>query len=229
MGTWNTKIKGNDTTLDIYTYFYDRYNSGDAPEEISAIIKKEYSLEFQDYDDKNNAIFGLALAQWETKSLELDILNEVKRIIESGDELMHWKDSDKNTKIKRKKELDFFLIKISKMKEKPKRRIKSKNKFEEIEIVKVVSPDNMKEFHISEEFENDQYIHTSAVMNWYNMGGSTGGSGILYFKKQGCKIKAKWEASNILIIEYPKGITFSKQEQSFFFCGDKGVIKYIEK
>ena len=38
---------------------------------------------FEDYDDRNNSLFGLAFAQWETKSLDPTIYKQVKEIIET--------------------------------------------------------------------------------------------------------------------------------------------------
>lgn len=82
MGTWNTKIKGNDTTLDIYTNFFDLYNEGENSINVSKQIKTDFQDYFQDSDDRNNSFFGLDLAQWETKSLEKEVFKTVKEIIE---------------------------------------------------------------------------------------------------------------------------------------------------
>jgi len=69
MGTWNTKINGNDTFNDVYQNFFDLYNQGQDTIEITKQIRDEFSDMFEDHDDKNNSLFGLALAQWETKTL----------------------------------------------------------------------------------------------------------------------------------------------------------------
>ena len=78
MGVWNTEIKGNDTTLDIYSNFFEKYNNGGSQVWVSNEIKTEFAHYFSDSDDRNNSLFGLALAQWETKSLEPEILKQVK-------------------------------------------------------------------------------------------------------------------------------------------------------
>jgi hypothetical protein len=146
MGTWNTTIKGNDTTLDIYQSFFDKYNEGQNQLEVSRLIKRDFKEYFQDYDDKNNSLFGLALAQWETKCLESEILNEVKEIIENEKDLKLWKelDADEKTIKRRKKVLDNFLNQIQIERAKPKRRVRPKFEFSMKELVKVVAPDNKK-------------------------------------------------------------------------------------
>ena len=87
MGTWNTTIKGNDTTLDLYQNFFDRYNEGEDQIQVSKSIQNDFKEYFQDTDDRNNSLFGLALAQWETKCLEQKIFKEVKEIIETNGDL----------------------------------------------------------------------------------------------------------------------------------------------
>ncbi|MBL7893675.1 MAG: hypothetical protein JNK50_00175 [Bacteroidia bacterium] len=224
MGTWDTSLKGNDTFLDIYQNFFDLYNQGQEPADISAQIKNDFADYFTDHEDKYNSLFGLALAQWETKSLDPNVLNQVKEIIASGQDLELWKElggNDKDLK-KRKVVLDKFLLQISTDREKPKRRIKAKFDFELKEIVHAVSPDNKKEFKIHEEFENKKYIHTSGLMGFF----SGGGSGVLYFKEQGKFINAKWLDSQTLEVTHDKDMVFTKQENSSYFCGDDVKVIY---
>lgn len=106
MGVWSTEIKGNDTTLDIYSNFFDKYNNGGNQVWVSNEIKTEFADYFADSDDRNNSLFGLALAQWETKSLEPEILEQVKEIIDSGTDLELWKElgADEKTIQERKTE-----------------------------------------------------------------------------------------------------------------------------
>ena len=122
MGTWNTAINGNDTFLDIYQNFFQLYNDGQNPVDISKQILDENEEIFNDYDDRHNSLFGLALAQWETKSLDPTIFNQVKEIINSGKDLVLWEGADNNTLTKRQSILDKFLLLISTEKEKPKRK-----------------------------------------------------------------------------------------------------------
>jgi transcription elongation factor Elf1 len=64
MGTWNTKITGNDTALDIYSNFFDLYNEGANPTDVTKRIKKDFQDYFNDSEDRINSFLGLALAQW---------------------------------------------------------------------------------------------------------------------------------------------------------------------
>src|SRR5688572_18260626 len=120
MGTWNTKINGNDTFQDIYQNFFYLYNQGHNPAHVSKQIQNNFVELFNDYNDRNNSLFGLALAQWETKSLDPIVFKLVKEVIETGSDLEVWKElgADDKTLQKRKKELEKFLIQLSTEKEK---------------------------------------------------------------------------------------------------------------
>ncbi len=224
MGTWNTSIKGNDVTLDIYQAFFDRYNSGDDPQLISNEIVKEYQDYLSDPDDRYNALFGLALAQWETKSLDSDIYKNVKGIIINGDDLKLWKSLGADDKIieKRKKVLEKFLDQLSTDRHKAKRRRKAKFEFSVNSLVDVESPDKQKSFRICEEFSNGNYIHTSGILEWK----SGCGLGILYFKGLGKKITADWHNNNIIEITHEDVIDFTKKECKSYYYGDEVLIKY---
>jgi hypothetical protein len=226
MGTWNTKINSNDTFQDIYQSFFDSYNQGQNPADISKQIYEEFADSFDDSNDRNNSLFGLALAQWETKSLDREILRQVNEIITSGNDLEIWKGlgADEKTLKQRQLVLDKFLTQISADREKPKRRIRPKFEFELIELVNVTAPDNLKTFRISEEYSNKNYIHTSGIMMW-----SQGGGSVLYFTRQGMSISAKWLDSNTLEVTHDKKIIFEKQDDNAYFCGDKVTVIYKAK
>jgi len=223
MGDWNEKIDGNDTFLDIYENFYEQYNAGHDPIEISNKILNDYKEMFVDHDDRYNCLFALSLAQWETKCLDQKIFNEVKSIIENGYDLKLWKDKGASGKLlgKRKLALERFLKKISALKEKSKRRIKPKFEFYSIELIRLFAPDNKKHIRISEEFTNKNYIHTGGLLMWEH-----GGGGILYYSGQGKSISAEWIDNQTLQILHDKDIVFSKQEFKFYFLGDEVKIFY---
>jgi hypothetical protein len=223
MGTWNTKIGGNDAFLDVYQNFFELYNNGEEPTHITNQILENYADAFVEIDDRNNSLFALALAQWETKSLDPSILRKIKAVIESGDDLRVWKDlgADEKTLGKRKTELIKFLSRISSEKEKPKRRVRPKFKFTTHEIININSPDNKKTFTISEHYTNDDYIHTGSVLAW-----NSGGGSILYFIGQGKFITAKWINSQTLEIIHDRNIVFTKKDDRFYFCGDEGSVIY---
>lgn len=115
MGTWNNKIDGNDTFQDIYQNFFALYNQGQNPMEVSKQIQENFTEMFNDFDDRNNSLFGLALAQWETKSLNPTVFKQVKEIIETGNDLELWEGlgADERTLKKRKNELNKFLTDVT--------------------------------------------------------------------------------------------------------------------
>jgi hypothetical protein len=223
MGTWNTKINGNDTFQDIYQNFFDLYNQGQNPPDISKQIQDDFAEMFNDHDDKSNSLFGLALAQWETKSLDPTVYKQVKEIIETDNDLEVWKalGADNKTIEKRKKELDKFLTQISTDREKPKRRVRQKFEFEMINLVNAIAPDNLKKFDVNEEYTNKNYVHTSGLMMWGQGGGS-----VLYFTGQGKNISAKWLDSKTLEVTHNKEIEFTKKDDRAYFCGDDIKIIY---
>ena len=226
MATWDTKINANDTFLDIYQAFFDRYNEGQDPAEISAIILDEYTDMFNDHDDRNNSLFGLALAQWETKTLDPAIFLQVKEIIESGNDIELWKGlgADERTLNKRKVVLGKFLTQLSTEKEKPKRRTRPKYDFTYRDLINITAPDGKKTFTVTECMTNGVYQQTASLLSWGGGGGS-----ILYFTGQGKFISAKWLDSQTLEVTHDKEIVFTKKEEKFYFCGDEGKVIYVEK
>jgi len=221
MGTWSTSIKGNDTFLDIYHNFYVLYNQGMNPEAVSIQILSDYQEMFNDYDDKNNALFGLALAQWETKSQDLEIFKKVKEIIENGDDLKAWEGIGGKELTKRKIALNKFLSKISSPKEKIKRRTKAKVSVTSIEIVRTIAPDNLKVFYAGEYYTNGVYVQSAAAMEW-----ERGGGGIFAFIDKGKSIDAHWIDSQTLEIIHDKEIFFHQKRQSSYYSGDEVTIVY---
>lgn len=118
MGTWGTAIKSNDTSADTYADFFDLYNEGKEPTEIKKKLISENP------NGTNDFWFALALALWETKSLPNDILEKVRKIIESESDLKLWRELDASESDikKRKIVLKKFLTKLESEKAKPKAR-----------------------------------------------------------------------------------------------------------
>ncbi len=224
MGFWNTEINGNDTTLDIYSNFFDKYNNGGNPDWVSTEIKAEFADYFSDADDRNNALFGLALAQWETKSLEPEIFKEIKEIVDNETDLKLWQKlgANENTIEKRKTALKDFLKLISTDKPKAKRRVRPKFELKMNELIRISTDDGTKEFRINEEFVNGKYRQTSSILEWK----AGGGFGVMYFKGKGKKVSAKWIDNNNLEIIHDPIVIFMKKENKLFFCGDEVKIEY---
>lgn len=128
MRAWGTGIKDNDTSSDIYDDFFDFYNEGQKPADISKKLIANNQELIRERFDSNNFWLTLALAQWETKSLDSEIFQRVKIIVESGQDIQVWKelDADDDTLKKRQRDLEKFLLKISVEKVKPKGKERSK-------------------------------------------------------------------------------------------------------
>lgn len=130
MGTWGTAIKDSDAFADIYSEFYDRYNKGEQPESISkSIIDGNWEI-LEIEEEKNSLWFALALAQWETKSLDQKVFEKVESIVKSGEVLSIWQElgASENDIKKRSVALDKFLekLKTERTKAKPRKRAKTK-------------------------------------------------------------------------------------------------------
>ena len=126
MGTWGTGISSNDTYEDVYTEFFDLYNTGEEVEFISKKLIESNSETIKDEDDCNNFWFALAKAQWDCKKLDLEIYDKVEKIILSGVDIKAWKRlGGSNSDIKKRKlVLEKFLEKLKSEKKSGKRRKK---------------------------------------------------------------------------------------------------------
>ena len=223
MGTWHTKIEGNDTFQDIYQGFYGLYNQGASPQLASVQIKADFASLWMDEEDRNNALFALVLAQWETKSLEVELLAELKEIIVTEKDLDVWKalGASPEQLEERKLELANFWKKVSVEREKPKRRIRPKWEFKLESIMSLPAPDGNKILDVNEEFVNEQYSCTSALLNW-----QSGGGGVFNYLGQGKDLKAQWLDARPLEIWHEKGLVFRQKNTSITFLGDEVKIVY---
>ena len=124
MGTWSEAILGNDTSCEVRERFIELYDNGENPENIANIVLNEQqsNLEY----DRTNVWLGLAFVCWECKLLTREILSEIRKIVETGEDIEFCKELEADSKFikKREKVLNDFLIKISKEKDKPRLRKK---------------------------------------------------------------------------------------------------------
>jgi hypothetical protein len=130
MGTWGTAIKDSDAFADIYDEYFNLYNKGEEPKHISKkIIEANWEI-LEIEEEKHSLWFALALAQWETKSLEQKILSTVEEIISSDADLKIWRELDASESDikKRKIALENFLEKIKSERPKAKSRKRAKSK-----------------------------------------------------------------------------------------------------
>ncbi len=225
MGTWSAAIDGNDAFLDVYGYFFKLYNQGEDPVSITQEALKYFEEMIVDEIDEDcyEFYYAIALAQWETKSLDSFFYNRVKEIIESGKDMYLQEACPKQAR-QRQKVLEKFLTKISTVKNRPKRRIKPKVTVLHHPFVTAVSPDNQKTFVISQIFPEEHPSYIIGVMDW----GSGGGS-VFYFAETGKYITAKWIDNQTLQIIHESNINFQKKEATSFFCGNTVKILYKEK
>ena len=121
MGTWGLNILDTDTSNGVYQDFMEMYAIDTPIKEINKSIFEENQCSIHDKYDCNNFWFGLALAQWETMTLEDSVYNKVEEIITSGNDLKIWEELDASSADlkRRKKELNKFLVKISKVRKRP--------------------------------------------------------------------------------------------------------------
>lgn len=128
MGTWGTGLLSNDTFADVYGGFFELYNEGQDVREITARLLTTDKDLLTDKADSNNFWFAIAKAQWECQSLDNEIYNRVKHIIENKEDLDVWRElgADDKDIAKRDKTLVKFLGQISQKREKPKPRKKKK-------------------------------------------------------------------------------------------------------
>lgn len=122
MGAWSATILGNDTSCEVRERFFELYDLGEDPKNIASIVldEQQENLEY----DKTNVWLGLALACWECKVLTTNIFFEVKKLIDTKEDIEFNKnlDADGNFLKKRQKVLDDFINKISVEKAKPRSR-----------------------------------------------------------------------------------------------------------
>jgi len=114
MGAWGTGISSNDTFKDIKGDFIDLYDKGMEALEITKKLISENQEIIGTNEERNNFWFAIALAQWECKSLQPEILQEVEAIIRKGIDIELWEKlgASKQELNKRGLVLDKFLKKL---------------------------------------------------------------------------------------------------------------------
>ena len=224
MGTWNTDIHGSDAFYDIYHHFFNLYNRGINPKEISRQIQADFAEVFEDEEERHSSLFALALAQWETKTLDPLIYGQVREIIESDSDIRIWKDfgADDETLTQRRKALKEFLELLSSPGNKRKPETKEKCELKYVRLMTLSAPDNKKTFEIFESYVNNEYESTSSGLSW-----EAGGGSIFYFQQKGKFISAKWIDNQTLKITHDAAIVFAKKEEKFYYRGDEGKIVYV--
>jgi hypothetical protein len=223
MGNWSTKIDSNDTFQEVYQNFFDLYDEGENPDHIyKQIFAKFPHLSNDNNDNYHNTLFGLALAQWETQSLNDTVFKQVKEIIESGKNLELWKEANDKVIEKRKAALHRFLAQLSQPRERPKRKKKLRTKCNEIQLLELPAPNSNKILSIVETYIDGVFKYTRCELKW-KLSSST----IFCFYQKEKHVTARWIDSEILEVTHDKTIVFAKKQRTFCRGNDQGTIKYI--
>jgi len=117
MGTWDASIFGNDLALDIRCEFLERFDDGEYPNKIKEELLNDECIKEDELFF--SAMFSLAYSMWEEGCLDESFLLEVKKVIESGDDLENMKLLGADEKFLKEREIALkeFLEEISVKKE----------------------------------------------------------------------------------------------------------------
>lgn len=224
MSIWNHQLNGNDTFQDIYQNFYELYRKGMPAKAVSDQLMNDFAAMFNDPEDQNSAWFALALAQWETQTVDPMIYDTVKKIIESGNDLTRWKSLGADEKMlrKREKELTKFLNKISSAKNRTRRIAKKPMEYHAILLVDVGTQDGKKQFSLQEVYVDQIYVQTGGMISW----GTSGGS-VLSFIHKNAILSARWIDHQTLEITHQANLNFILKEESIFCSGEWIHIRYL--
>ena len=147
MATDGIKIIDGDLARDTYDRIMDLYDSNVSIETIIKelpFIKDDYGTDSEFYHEI--FVTTYALAFWEIGELTENILEEVKRVIDTKAGLKVWtEECDENEGKKRQKELDKFLKKISQ----PNQKIRKRKKYRIIKNL-YFQPDDVLTFQLSD-------------------------------------------------------------------------------
>lgn len=95
MSTRVVSLTNDDVYADIYYEFFELYNEGHTVKDISSKLLAENKEIYNNPKDLNaghNFWFALAMAQWECKQLDPDVLARVTNIITSDKNIAAWRD-----------------------------------------------------------------------------------------------------------------------------------------
>ena len=203
MGAWGTEIDASDTYADVYSQFFDTYNTGASAEQSREEVLANMGEFFEDADDKYDAHFALAYALWEVKALDDELRETVTGFVESGAALRNWEEREASAEDleERATALTGFLEQLKQPRKRRKARRPQKFDFRQETLVALRAPDGRKELKIEESYGDGKYLHTLATVMW-DMGGGT----IFACSKQGLTFEARWRDSQNLEIKIPKAV-----------------------
>jgi hypothetical protein len=226
LGSWGFDLGESDVFADVYGLFYEHYNSGASPGEASESVRSSLAELFDDQDDRYDAHYALALAQWETRSLERTLLKRVESFVLSGADVKNWIDrgADQKAIDGRTKAIAAFLDRLRKAPVQRKRRSTKKVSYEIVRLIDLPSPDGLKTLSVFKKYFDGNYLQTGATIRWDDGGGS-----IFYFSDDTASVSARWLDSSNLSVDIESQAKFLKKASSTYFCGDKVYVHYEEK
>jgi hypothetical protein len=113
MGTFGTGILENDEALDTYFSYKEKFEKGLPPEKIKLeLFKLETDEGLPELEDNSNFWLGLAKAQLDHDTLDIDIINAISEIVEDGIDLDVWEEESKKLLNERKGVLSDFLSEV---------------------------------------------------------------------------------------------------------------------
>ena len=218
------KVDENDAFSSVYQEFFEWFNSGANPAQASAFVLETLEENFEDEEESVPSWYGLALAQWETKSLDPQLLAKVVSFLESGADRKLMRDLGANPDqlAEREAHLRAFIDKISVPRATSARRVRKKIDVREVVLAELVSPDGNKTFTVAETWVDGGYQHTTGTIMWPDGGGS-----VFNFVLADATVTARWETSELLEVSIADEVTFQKQDFSAFFDGETVTIEYL--
>lgn len=91
MGTWGVGITDNDTASDVYADFVMLLET-DTIETVMEKMTVHYHSKLNSYEEQYNFWLAIAKAQIDTSTLQIDVIEKIKTIVLSGQDLLLWKE-----------------------------------------------------------------------------------------------------------------------------------------
>ena len=135
MGCWGMGLTQSDEFMEIYDNFMEEYDKGKAVSDITGEILAKYHAEFDDNDGiMHDVYFALAKAEWMCCEQSDMILERVREIISSGDNIKFLRSLDateSDLKI-REIRLGSFLQQLQTPRSSPRKRVKNRDGIKEL-------------------------------------------------------------------------------------------------
>jgi hypothetical protein len=98
MGAWGTGIFQDDTACDVRDDYRQHLGNGFSGPEATARVLEEYASSLSDPEQAGVVWLALAATQWRCGRLDSTTLENALRVIDSGSDLVRWKDAGRDCK-----------------------------------------------------------------------------------------------------------------------------------